>query len=405
MCSMQISRKENESNFDYHKRLIYGKLEDKTLADIDYSELSEYVYGQPYSSDVARRMMYGSKKTLDLIGEQQITPLTADGVAEEIDRKMDELQKERQRFYDQRREYNKLISADGRADHLYKVIQEAADKLNESVGLLFPVEHTIDFEDNEAVVVFSDWHYGMKTSNVFNEYNTDICKQRIANTVSKMTDRIQLHRCRVAHVVVLGDLFHGSVHVTARVASDEAVCEQLMHASELLAQAIYEISKHVEEVRVYITYGNHARVVQNKSESMHKDNLERVVNWWLIERFKDNDNITVMPDPENEFIMLDVCGHGFCASHGDLDSVRVSPRVLSTLFHKKLGVDIEYILLGDKHHRESHSEMGITAMLCGSLCGTDDYANERRLFDDPSQMLLIVNADCGVDAEYRIKCD
>lgn len=47
-------KRDNESDLDYHKRIIYGKLADKTLGDIDYAELSEAAYGQQYSSDVAR---------------------------------------------------------------------------------------------------------------------------------------------------------------------------------------------------------------------------------------------------------------------------------------------------------------------------------------------------------------
>lgn len=47
---MNIERQPQESLMDYHKRLIYGKLVDRTLADVDYVELSEKVYGQPYSN-------------------------------------------------------------------------------------------------------------------------------------------------------------------------------------------------------------------------------------------------------------------------------------------------------------------------------------------------------------------
>ena len=69
---LDISKRDNESDLDYHKRIIYGKLVDKTLGDIDYAELSEAAYGQQYSSDVARRMFYGSKRTLDLIESIQL---------------------------------------------------------------------------------------------------------------------------------------------------------------------------------------------------------------------------------------------------------------------------------------------------------------------------------------------
>lgn len=407
MATIDLRRTESESPLNYHKRLVYGKLVDKTLADCDFSELAELLYGQPYSSDVARRMMYGSRKTLELMDSEQIQHVSDSCILNEIEMKRAEVQQERQRFFDQRREYNRLIAQEGRKEHIYESLAMAANKLAESIGVVFDYSYynTDTSCEDEAVLVFSDWHYGMKTNNVFNSYNTEICKQRVANTVNAAIARIQLHGCRKLHVVVLGDLCHGAIHVGARVASEELVCEQLMQASEILAQAILKLSQYVEETFVYTTYGNHARTVQNKSDSLHRDNMERIVPWWLAQRLQLNDNITIMPESENEFLFVNACGHDICAAHGDLDTVKCSPRLLATIFQKKYGKDIEYILLGDKHHRESFNELGITATICGSLCGTDDYANDKRLYSHPEQLLLIVNPEYGVDAEYRLRCD
>lgn len=406
---MELERREGESALQYHRRLVYGKLVDHTLADVDYAELSEYAYGQAYESNSARKMLYGSRRTLELLDEERRSGVKDADMAAELDEKILTIQKEKQQFYDQRREYQNMIRRDGREEHLRAMIAEAADRLGEEIGLMYPVGYEAAgdgraYRGNEAVLVFSDWHYGMKTANLFNEFNTEICRERVRRTVERAIERIELHKCGTAHIVVLGDLYHGACHVSARVASEEAACEQLMHVSEILAQAVYEISKHVSCTYVHMTYGNHARTVQDKKDSIHRDNMERVVRWWLEERFRHDDEIRVMPESPGEFLFLDVCGHSFCASHGDLDSVQSSPRLLSVLCQKTVGVDLEYILLGDKHHRESFNELGVTAMLCGSLCGTDDYANDRRLYSDPSQMLLIVNRECGVDAEYRIKC-
>lgn len=402
---MQIERLETESELDYHKRLVYGKLVDKTLADIDYSELAGLAYGQEYSSDVARRMFYGSRKTLELMDKERVGSVSDSDVAGEIDAKMIELRKERQKFFDQRREYNKLISADGRAEHLYEVLVNSAKNLNGTVGVLDfrKMEYIDGYSENEAVIVFSDWHYGMVTDNVFNRYNTEICKERVSRVVKMAATRIALHRCNRLHIVVLGDLFHGAIHTSARVASEELVCEQIMEVSEVLTQAISELSKYVQNTFVYMTYGNHGRTIPNKNDSIHRDNLERIIPWWLSQRLKDNESVSIVDDTGTEFLFVNAAGHDLCASHGDLDSVKTSPRLLSTLLHKQFGKDIEYILLGDKHHRESIEELGVTAIICGALCGSDDYANGKRLYSLPSQLLLIVNPDDGVDAEYRIK--
>lgn len=404
--SVDIEKRNDETQLQYHKRLIYGKLVDRTLSDIDYTELSEMVYGQAYSSDVARRMMYGSRRTLELMDKERASDPKSDSILTELDSKVIELRKERQRLFDQRREYNKLISSDGRKEHLYDSLIGAANKLNDTVGSMY-INHPprdLQFCSNEAVLVFSDWHYGMNTDNIFNKYSSDICKQRVKSVVEASIQRILLHSCSKLHIVVLGDLFHGSIHTSARVASEELVCDQIMEVAEILAQSISELSQYVCETVIYMTYGNHARTVQNKKDSIHRDNLERLIPWWLNQRLATYDSINIAPEPNTEFLFIEAAGHEICASHGDLDSVKSSPRLLTTLFSKKYNRNIEYILLGDKHHRESFEELGVTSMICGSLCGTDDYANEKRLYSTPSQMLLIVNPDCGIDAEYRIEC-
>lgn len=408
MATIQLERKTNETPLDYHKRLVYGKLVDKTLADVDYTELAEFVYGQSYSSDVARRMLYGSRRTLELIDAEKINNVEDVGIINELDAKMIELRKERQKFFDQRREFNKLVSSDGRIEHLYDVLADAANGLNETVGNMFNASDPADDKirnDNEAVLVFSDWHYGMVVDNVFNSYSIEMCKYRVHHVVESAIARIALHGCSKLHVVILGDMFHGAIHNSARVASEELVCDQIMQVSEILAQSIERLSQFVDEVKVYSTYGNHGRTVQNKNDNIHRDNMERLIPWWLKQRFKIHDNITIVDGEPgaNEFIFVNAAGHEICAVHGDLDNVKTSPRLLTSLFMKQYGKDIECILLGDKHHRESFEELGVVSIICGALCGADDYANDKRLFSSPSQLLLIVNPSIGIDAEYRIK--
>lgn len=231
-----LSRRDGESIVEHHKRLVMGKLVDKTLADYDYTELAKYAYGREYAPDVARRMFYGSRKTLDLLESEKMNGTVDKTVLNEIDEKLIELRKERQRFFDQRREYNKLLSADGRKEYMYDCLVAAAEDLYDTVGNVYrgaDVSSIENFGDNEAVLVFSDWHYGMVANNVFNKYDTEVCRQRITKVVRDAARRIQLHKCNKLHIVVLGDLIHGGIHASVRVASEELVCDQLMQVSEI----------------------------------------------------------------------------------------------------------------------------------------------------------------------------
>lgn len=402
-----MERLPNESDLSYHRRIVYGKLQDKTLADVDYSELSELAYGQPYSSDMTRKMMSGSYRTLKMMDRDAYDDAVGSPLMDEIESKKMELMRERQKFYDQRREFNKLVTESARRENLEDRLVQVASELPDRIGAMYGDGGSVMFEpsDNEAVLFLCDWHYGMVANNVWNTYNTEICRQRVRYVVDAAAERIARHGCRKLHVIVLGDMIHGGIHVSARVASEELVCEQIMHVAEILAQSIEYLKTFVPEVDVYLTYGNHARTTPNKKESIHRDNMERLIPWWLEQRLSGRDGICVMEQSDNEFILADVCGYHICATHGDLDSVKSSPRLLSTLFQKKYGCDIDYVVLADKHHAEGFEELGIESMICGALCGADEYANGKRLYSTPKQLLLIFNEANGLDAEYKLRCE
>ena len=399
--------REGEDQYEYGLRLIETKVENNPSdlewqdivealgLDCHYDTLRKAANTTPYSGYAV--MQHYKRKAL-----ADCTYSTEDYLSE-IEDKLLELQKERQRFYDQRREYNAMVRNDSRQEYLDDRLVEAAKNLNETVGTLFgESEYLYNTSDKEAVLVLCDWHYGMVTNNIWNTYNTQVCKERVKKTVEMAIDRLILHKCKVLHIVLLGDAAHGAIHVSARVASEELVCDQIMQVSEILAQAINRLSAYAEVTKVYSTYGNHLRTVQNKNDSIHRDNMERLIPWWLRQRLADNPHVEIVEESENEFILFDVCGHGICATHGDLDNVKSSPRLLPTLFQRKLGHNIEYILLADKHHIEGYEELGAVAKICDALCGTDDYANGKRLYSTPGQTMMIFDYD-GLDAEYHFR--
>lgn len=404
----KYERQDGEGEYEYGLRLIETKIEQKP-DDLDWEDIVEATgidchrdslrkaaSVTPYSGyAVAQYFKKMMSERGDVSGEDYST---------ELDCKIAELRKESKKFFDQRREFNKMVDHIGRGEHLEDRLVEAAHAVQNTVGQLsFDKPADLDYE-TEAVLVLSDWHYGMKTENLWNKYNTKICKDRVKQVVEAAGERLQFHRCSRLHIVVLGDLIHGCIHVSARVASEEMVCDEIIQSSEILAQSIEYLSQFVDQTVVYTTYGNHGRSVQNKKDSIHADNMERLIPWWLEQRLSSSESIVVKNDFENEFLWFNSLGYGFCASHGDLDGVKASTTMLPTLFHKRYGQNIDYILLGDKHHRESFEQLGVTSMICGALCGTDDYANEHRLYSKAEQTMLIVSESIGVDAEYHLRC-
>ena len=321
---------------------------------------------------------------------------------DDIEQRTKELFKAKKQFEDQRRECRKLWTKEARFDHLIERMIESANHLCEIKPLTFD-DYVINYDNSEAVICWADWHYGMVTDNIWNQYNTEICKQRVSEFVTKAIARLQIHRVKKLHIMLLGDAAHGSIHTSCRVASEENTCDQLMQVSEIMAEAINELSSYVPEVNVYATYGNHLRTMQNKNDSVHSDNMEKIIPWWLEQRLQNNSRVNIIKSEYYEFIYLNVCGYNIVGAHGDLEKFKQFGLTVNTLFTKKYNKTIDYTVSADKHHIEEFEQIGIESILVRSLCGTDEYANTNRLYSAPGQTLMIFTPEEGRDGTYNIK--
>ncbi len=327
---------------------------------------------------------------------------TEDEYLKKIREEKEEFYKAKKQFQDQRREYNKILTMDARSDHLTEELIKVAKSL--------PMRELNNFSDvpvvesdKEAVLILADWHYGEISDNIWNKYNTDICKQRVKKLYEKVSQYLKHHCIEKLHIMLLGDEIHGSIHSSCRVMSEENTCEQLMHVSEILAQFINELSAKVKCIDVYSTYGNHARTIQNKDDSIHSDNMERIIPWWLKQRLQNNNRVNIIESDYYEFIVFNVCGYNIAACHGDLDKVKNFGTMVNTIFSKLYGKTIDYAFLADKHHIEEFEQLGIESTLVRSLCGADEYSNNKRLYSAPGQTLAIFTPEDGKQCTYNIK--
>jgi hypothetical protein len=322
--------------------------------------------------------------------------------SKEIQAQKDELYKLKRQVSDQYREYNKVLVVDARADNLTEKLLESANKLNKERPLDF-TGYVKDISDKEAVLFFADWHYGMVTDNIWNTYNTEICKSRVEKLVNKTKEYLETHKVNKLHIVLLGDECHGGIHNSARVKSEEDVCDQLMNVAEIIAQSIEEISTKVNSIDIYSTYGNHMRSIQNKNDSIHSDNMEKIIPWWLEQRLQKNNKVSIKYSEFKEFTRVNILGYKLCCVHGDLDSVKNVGVTVNTIFSRLYNETIDYTVSADKHHLEEFESFDIENVLVRSLCGTDDYANDKRLYSKAGQTLMIFSKDDGRQCTYNIK--
>ena len=397
------TRKETENEFQFLWRL--GQAKDSGILDIDWNGIADLMnkyFGdpdKPYSEAAWRKPYQMAKKFMEA---GVFNKLSEDEYFKELQIQKNEIYKEKRRLFDQRREYNKLLTSDARAEHLNDELLRIAENLNNEYPLVQLDEYIPVTTKKEALLTFSDWHYGMITNNIWNTYNTDICKNRVEKLVSKVAEYLELNKIDMLHIALLGDAAHGGCHVSCRVKSEEDVCDQIMHVSEIMAEAINKLSAHVNHITVYSCYGNHLRTIQNKQDSVDSDNLEKLIPWWLKQRLKENSKIDIVESEYKEFTRIDICGYHVCCVHGNLDNFKNLGSTVNTIFSRKFGETIDYTISGDKHHLEEFEQFDIESILIRSLCGTDDYANEKRLYSKPGQTLMIFNLKDGREATYHI---
>ena len=401
-----LHKLENENEEQFIFRL--GQAKDSGNLDMSWDEIANIINKEfrtdesEYRSEAAYRKPYQQAKRYFEANVFK-TYKDEDSYFKELQVQKDAVYKEKRKLYDQRREYNKLLISDARAEHLCEELIKAANRLNEEKPLLFREKWFKPNIHKEAVLCWADWHYGMITDNIWNTYNTEICRERVKTLVEITKEFLELNQIDVLTILTLGDAAHGSIHTGCRVQSEEDTCDQLMHVSELMAEAINDLSSVVNHIDVYSCYGNHMRTIQNKNDSIHSDNMEKIIPWWLKQRLQNNTKVEIIESEYKEFTRVNILGSHICAVHGDLEKdFKKIGVTINTIFSKKFGETIDYTISADKHHIEEFEQLGIKSVLVPCLCGTDDHANNGRLYSDAGQTLMIFNDVYGRESTYHI---
>lgn len=406
---IDLHRLENENEEQFIFRL--GQAKDSGNLDMSWDEIANIINKEfrsdesEYRSEAAYRKPYQQAKRYFEANVFK-TFSDKDTYFKELQIQKDAVYKEKRKLYDQRREYNKLLTSDARAEHLNEELVKAANRLNENQPLIFNEKWFKPNIHKEAIMFWSDWHYGMTTDNIWNKYNTQICKNRVKAFVEMSKEFIRLNNIDILDIVMLGDAAHGSIHTGCRIQSEEDTCDQLMHVSEIMAEAINDLSNVVNHIAVYSCYGNHMRTIQDKKESIHSDNMEKIIPWWIEQRLQNNSKIEIKYSEYKEFTKLNVLGKNICCVHGDLEKdFKQIGVTINTLFSRKFGETIDYTVSGDKHHLEEFEKFDIESILIRSLCGADEHSNNGRLYSRPGQTLMIFNDVYGREATYNIPLD
>lgn len=380
---------------------MLGKMVDHTIDD-DYEELSERLFGDGscFSATEVRKRMYGMKAVIDAIEREGEDAIRSTDRMSEFDRKKIELQAERQKFYDQRNAFNKLVRERSRQEELNEILVKSIQEGDlPRLDYEFDPYGVVTQSDNDLLVSLNDIHYGATVENYWNTYNSDICREMMCRYLDRIIQIARTHSSQNCIVWANGDEISGNIHKSITVTNKENVIEQIKGVSELIAEFIAELSKHFVTVTFVSVAGNHSRLDPNKDNALVSERLDDLIEWYLAARLQSFENVIIGGGEkvDETMYLIDVRGKTYCGVHGDFDGSANKIQALQTMARKPLYAVLSVHL----HHCKMDDVQGIRTIMAGSFLGMDDYCVQKRIYGRPEQMVCVCD-ETGVRCSYNV---
>ena len=386
-----LKKLDEETQWEYGLRLIEAKVDGDI--DLEWQDLVEIL-----ELDCHRDSLRKATNVTDYSGvsvskyyKQKIEELLSkqndgecfDDLLNDLQQQKIELQKERVRLADERRQYNSLIRTEARWEALNERIENAITKLPK-LNWHTHKNYTTSINDGAiASLLLSDWHIGTLIDTHHNQFNMDIAKERIEKLKQETIKYCKLHNVNQLNINVMGDLVSGVIHITTRLMNQENIVNQTIMCAELLANLINDLAIEIPFIHVNYTIGNHGRVSPSVKESLDTENFEYIVLEFLKLRLKDSNNVFFNKNKvDKEIVLYRVFDKTIACVHGHRErKVYDSVKELSYF----LGQKIDMVCCGHFHNFSVKNNVIVN----GCLSGSDEYANNLRFNDAPSQTLVI----------------
>lgn len=218
-----------------------------------------------------------------MISGQNIDDISFADFQEKTEEIKQNLYKQQVKTRDSLNAYRRVLREEARLEDFKELMKECVVDLSKLPEA--------KYEDNgprcsEAVLMLSDLHIGVEIDNFYNKYNTTIARKRVNKLVKDVVKYCNINSVETLHILGLGDFCQGLIHTSARLEQEIDVIEQIMLASEILANALNELQKAAPNVKYYSVTDNHTRAVASLSESIESENYGKLITFYLKSRLE-----------------------------------------------------------------------------------------------------------------------
>ena len=400
-----LKKRIDESEYAYIKRIVYGKLVDKTLSDIDYSELSEPIFGKgnTYNSSEVRKRFYGMKKLIEVIKQEQVNNITDEKKLKELDLKILELEKERKKIQTTKLELNKMLREKSRDEDIVEQLRDIIPTMD--TPIFKPVR--VSKRHKEYVLSFGDIHYDKFFESVNNSYSIEEVHRRFQVLMDEIINIIEEQNISKLTIVNCGDSLEGMLRISALKTLRVGLLESVVQFSRFMAEWLNTLSEYVYIDYIHVPTANHTEIRMFNQKARETDeNLERVIVNYIHDLLRNNERIDVRITTEDNknYVDFDVLGYNFIALHGDgIKNIKNSIKDLSML-HRKF---YDYVIMGHYHSgMETTVFEGETnnmeVLVTPSIVGSDTYSDSLMVGSKSSAKLYVFEEGKGHTQSYNI---
>lgn len=396
-----LKRKVDENEEQYLWRL--GQAKDSGLIDLDWKEIADIMNREfredesEYRSESAYRKLYQySKRFYDSGVFDRYT--SEDERIKELLEAKHALQIEKQKLSDERTELNRALREQARKEAYIDLVSRQIQKV-EPLKLEY-AEKDYRSTDNDLICHITDLHAGIDIDHWYNRFNMDILRERLWNYLDQLFVIQKRHNSQDCYVVI-GEILSGLIHHELRIENNENVVEQFIYVSSLLSEFLAEVSKKFNKVFVYITPGNHSRVVANKEMSLRGENFDILLPHYLKASLQNYDSIVIEDNMKDcDVAIFKVRNSNVFGVHGDKDDISNVVQRFTMIF----GIKPDIVLMGHRHTNAMTTIYDAKVIQSGCVSGSDNYCLDRRLKNRPEQTVSVVDAD-GLVCIYDVKVD
>lgn len=396
-----LNRKSGENEEQYLWRL--GQAKDSGLIALDWNEIADIMNREfredesEYRSESAYRKLYQySKRFYDSGVFDRYT--SEDERIKELLEAKHALQIEKQKLSDERTELNRALREQARKEAYIDLVSRQIQKV-EPLKLEY-TEKDYRSTDNDLICHITDLHAGIDIDHWYNRFNMDILRERLWNYLDQLFVIQKRHNSQNCYVVI-GEILSGLIHHELRIENNENVVEQFIYVSSLLSEFLAEVSKRFNKVYVYVTPGNHSRVVANKEMSLRGENFDVLLPHYLKASLQNYTSIVIEDNMKDcDVATFKVRNSNVFGVHGDKDEISNVVQRFTMIF----GIKPDIVLMGHRHTNAMTTIYDAKVIQSGCVSGSDNYCLDRRLKNRPEQTVSVVDDD-GLVCIYDVKVD